>query len=312
MSEQKKSHTNSQVILFVTVICFICALVLSLLASALKKPQERARELYKSKQLLIASRILSYDGHFLLKQGEKFVPAVYKEEENMLAPAEEEPPPSAKSQEILNVYQRRVHPMLTDKEGSLYTFEDLGIDPDDYMKEHAKKGFADLKYKLLYLISPNEPSDKAAMERIPYGYVIPVNGYGLWGPVYGYLTLSSDANHIIGTTWYDQEETPGLGGNIGLPYWQKQFYEKQIFQPNQEGTVNYNRAPLGVIIVKTSVDDELKGSPKAQSAVDGIPGATITVKGVTEAYRSSLSPYRQFLIRAHERYVESVGGKDEK
>ena len=67
-------------------------------------------------------------------------------------------------------------------------------------------------------------------EILPYGYVIPINGYGLWDAIYGYLGLETDANTVLGMTWYDQKETPGLGGNIALPQWQEQFKNKVIFQ----------------------------------------------------------------------------------
>ena len=50
---------NSYTILFMVVLSLICAIILSVLASALKEPQELAKELDRSKQMLIAARILS-------------------------------------------------------------------------------------------------------------------------------------------------------------------------------------------------------------------------------------------------------------
>jgi len=39
-------------------------------------------------------------------------------------------------------------------------------------------------------------------------------GPGLWGPVKGFLALEPDMKTIRGMTIYEQEETPGLGGEI--------------------------------------------------------------------------------------------------
>ena len=134
-----------------------------------------------------------------------------------------------------------------------------------------------------------------------YGYVIPINGYGLWDAIYGYLCIAPDGDTVIGTTWYQQSETPGLGGEIATEKWQAQFPGKLIFRESPDGTTNYQTAPLGLIVVKTTVEQELKNKPAAKSAVDGIPGASKTNEGVTDAYQTSLAPYRSFLIRAKDK-----------
>ena len=141
-----------------------------------------------------------------------------------------------------------------------------------------------MPYKLVYLIYTG--SDVT-------GFVIPVNGYGLWDAIYGYLALKADGNTIIGATWYNQKETPGLGANIGEKEWQAHFDGKKIFQNSQDK----KNSKLGIIVVKTTVKDELGASPLSHSAVDGIAGATVTRNGVQEAYKDSLGPYRNFLIR---------------
>ena len=82
---------------------------------------------------------------------------------------------------------------------------------------------------------------------------------------------------MIGTTWYDQKETPGLGAEIASNAWQKQFAGKSIL----------NNGSIGIVVAK--------GKAKADNAVDGLPGATLTGEGVTKAYRTSLTPYRALL-----------------
>ncbi len=296
MSEQKKHFSNKATILFVIVICVSCATILSLLSTGLKERQEEAQTLYKSKQLLIAAKLLSYDGYFQYPQGgNTFVNASFQN--GALVPAKESPAPATDS-EILQVFEKYVFPCLTTAQGGIYSFSSKNKAYVEYVKDNEQYGYSELADKLVYCIyyngvPQNAPSLPAS------SYVIPINGFGLWGPIYGYLSLQKDANTIIGTTWYDQEETPGLGGNIGLPTWQQQFTGKKIFQQSVDGTTNFQTAPIGIVVVKTKVSDELGDSPASKSAVDGISGATITEKGVTEAYFKTLENYRAFLIEAH-------------
>lgn len=259
--------SNKRTFAFIFIVCFVCALLLSTLASVLKIPQERAREFYRIQQMLLAAQILKYDGTI---EGKK-----------------------ASEKEIFSVYNAKIKPMLTNDQGDLLTFEKAGIDFQKYLEEHQKSGFSGLPLKLLYIISQKQQVE---------GYIIPINGFGLWDAIYGYLALAADADTVLGTTWYQQAETAGLGADIALPSWQKQFRGKVIFQPSSDGAVNFSQAPLGITVVKGKVSEVLAGSAQAQSAVDGISGATLTGKGVTEAYADCLAPYRPFLIKAHEKH----------
>ena len=60
-------------------------------------------------------------------------------------------------------------------------------------------------------------------------YVIPVRGKGLWGPVWGYISLESDMNTIYGVSFGHKGETPGLGAEIETTEFQQQFIGKKIF-----------------------------------------------------------------------------------
>lgn len=289
MEKRKNSFSNLRTFVFVVIICASCALVLSILAELLKTPQKNAKELYRSKQLLLAARILGYDGHFLL-EGK---PAIYDQEKKRLTFSDEPSLPKATKDAILSLFETRILTRLTDKSGNVYTFQQLDLEEEEYLSEHAKLGYAHLPYKLVYLVKENNPSST------PYGFVLPINGYGLWDAIYGYLGLEVNGDTILGMTWYDQKETPGLGGDIALPEWQEQFFDKVIFQKNLNGQTDFESATLGIKVVKTTVSETYGDSPLARSAVDGIPGASITVSGVNDALRSSLAPYRSFLIRAH-------------
>lgn len=251
--------SNRYITLFIVAVCVGCASILSILADVLREPQEKASKLYLSKQLLLSAKLI-------------------------------EPEQKLSQAQILNIYNSRVKPRLTNAKGDLFTFEQLNLDQDTYMEENAKGGYANLPNKLVYIIKEKD-SDT------PYGYVIPVNGYGLWDAIYGFICVAPDGDTVIGTTWYEQKETPGLGAEIATSKWQAQFPDKLIFQEGPSGATNFEAAKMGIRVVKTTVEQEIGNRPAAKSAVDGISGATKTSEGVSEAYQKSLTPYRQFLIR---------------
>ena len=58
--------------------------------------------------------------------------------------------------------------------------------------------------------------------------VIPMQGKGLWGPIWGYLAIAPDGKTILGANFDHKSETPGLGGEITTEKFQSQFKGKQI------------------------------------------------------------------------------------
>lgn len=109
-------------------------------------------------------------------------------------------------------------------------------------------------------------------------YIIPVNGLGLWGEIWGYVALNEDRNTIYGTYFSHASETPGLGGEVGTQYFQERFIGKQILQ---NGNVNLSVVKFGQ--AKDGVYE-----------VDGLTGATITSKGVNSMLNDVLSAYKPF------------------
>lgn len=99
--------------------------------------------------------------------------------------------------------------------------------------------------------------------------VLPIRGYGLWSTLQGFLSLDSDLTTIRGLTYYEHKETPGLGGEVDNPSWKQLWNGKRAFE--EDGSV-------GIHVIKGTVD---KGRPEAVYEVDGLSGATITSRGVT-------------------------------
>lgn len=293
--QQPKQPSNLQVILFTILLSFICAVILASLSSALSEPKEIAKELDQSKQMLIAARILTHEGYFQIKDEEgNYIPAKY-ESGGKLVPGSTDD--RALSSEVLEIYRNRFKPFLVNDQGEIVSFGDAGINEAEYINENKKRGYYRLPLKLIYEILPN-PVEGASDK--PIGYVIPVNGFGLWDAIYGYLALDPDGDTVIGISWYDQKETPGLGANIADAPWQSLFPGKKIFRESATGETDFKSAPVGIVVVKGKVSEVLGNTPKAKSAVDGMAGATLTGNGVTDAYKAVFAAYRPFFIKLHE------------
>ena len=58
--------------------------------------------------------------------------------------------------------------------------------------------------------------------------VIPMEGKGLWGPIWGYIAIAPDGKTVIGAIFDHKSETPGLGGEITKEKFRNQFKGKQI------------------------------------------------------------------------------------
>jgi len=92
---------------------------------------------------------------------------------------------------------------------------------------------------------------------------VPFSGPGLWGPIKGFLALKPDLRRIHGVTFYEQEETPGLGGEIASADFRKRFEKRSI--EDADGNA-------GIRIVR--------GEATAENEVHGITGATMTCQKV--------------------------------
>ena len=106
--------------------------------------------------------------------------------------------------------------------------------------------------------------DAGDIERV----ILPVHGSGLWDLMYGFLALDRDGHTVKELIYYNQKETPGLGGEVQNPAWQAKWDGKQLFK---DGGV--------AIEVKKNVASGDK------YAVDALSGATLTSNGVQNTVR---------------------------
>ncbi len=112
--------------------------------------------------------------------------------------------------------------------------------------------------------------------------IIPVEGKGLWGPIYGYVSLKSDMNTIFGVTFDHKGETPGLGAEINTTEFESMFPGKKLFEEGKFVSV-------GV----------LKGGAKPDDphSVDAISGGTITSKGLEKMLKDCIVKYNDYLLK---------------
>lgn len=111
-------------------------------------------------------------------------------------------------------------------------------------------------------------------------YVVPVYGAGLWGPIWGYISLNSDGSTIYGAYFAHEGETPGLGAEIEKSAFSDQFRGKELWKRGVFSPVNVLKKGMR----PTSNEDY----------VDAISGGTITSKGVASMLDSGLTPYKAF------------------
>ncbi len=141
----------------------------------------------------------------------------------------------------------------------------------DLKKEHAKA-------KADMLLPVFECKTEEGMK-----YVLPLRGAGLWGPIWGFVSLNDDMNTIFGANFDHEGETPGLGAEISTTEFEQSFIGKKLFEAN--GNL------LSVIVAKVG-----ETAPE-EHRVDAISGGTITSKGLQKMLSDDFTSYKEFLIK---------------
>ena len=107
-------------------------------------------------------------------------------------------------------------------------------------------------------------------------YIIPLRGKGLWGPIWGFISLEDNLNKVFGAVFDHKSETPGLGAEINQPFFEDPFSGKSIFDGEELKSIKVIKGGAG--------EDNMYG-------VDGISGGTITSDGVTDMLLERLTMY---------------------
>ncbi|MFC1584321.1 FMN-binding protein [Fibrobacterota bacterium] len=116
---------------------------------------------------------------------------------------------------------------------------------------------------------------------------IPIEGMGLWSLLQGYLALESDGRTVKGLTFYEHKETPGLGAEIEEDWFTGNFVGKDIL--NKAGEL------VSITAVRGKAGEY--AGQDLDNLVDGISGASMTVRGVNDLLLAGLKDYEQYLKR---------------
>ncbi len=252
-------------ILFATAVSVVCALLIAVSAVVLQPTQEAQARRFMQKNVLLAAGLV-------------------------------EPGSDVSDAELRRIFDTRIETRLVDfAAGTLLPRERL--DAASYDQRRARNDPAQSRaappnragiarqanYGVVYLVKPGDGD--AQVEQL----VLPIEGLAMWGTVYGFMALAPDGNTVQGLAFYEQKETPGLGGEIGNPEWQALWRGRKAFDAQWQPKLTVIKGPAG---------------PPAQDPyrIDGLSGATITGNAITRLVQFWLSDdgYGRWLKRFRE------------
>ena len=228
-------------------VCLACAIVVSVAAIALKPQVISNKRQDRNKNILIAAGLFQ-EG----KTSPSKIQDIFKQFE----------------MKVVDLKEKRI---LTDAEA-----KQVGIDPATYNQRAAAKDpkmskelskaedIASISRRARYSVVYILKNDDGSINKV----VLPIHGYGLWSTMYGFLALKGDFDTVAGITFYEQQETAGLGGEVENPAWKALWDGKKIYNSDHKVVLN---------VIKGNVDPK---SPDAIHQVDGLSGATMTSRGV--------------------------------
>jgi len=151
-----------------------------------------------------------------------------------------------------------------DQDATKYDQRKAAKDPEQSIKLSSEEDIAKILRRAntgtVYLVKDGAETSKV---------IIPVHGNGLWSMMYAFVAVETDGNTVSGITYYEQGETPGLGGEVENPTWRAQFVGKKLFDENHKPAIKVVKggAPAG-----------------SEHGVDGLSGATLTSVGVQNTF----------------------------
>lgn len=266
----KPKSNNSKTITVALTLCLVCSVLVSAVAVGLKPAQVENARLDRNKNILVAAGMFD--------------------------------PASDTDQDVAERF-KDFEVEIVDLNAGNYLDDDalkaVGIDDrNTYDASQAAKNKA-----LSEDLGDNDPASIGRKPKYAKVYVknddagnpemvvLPVQGYGLWGTMYGFLTLESDMNTIKGISFYEHKETPGLGARIEEPKWRAMWSGIHAYDESGDVATGVTKA----------------GNPK-ENWVDGISGATLTSRGVSNMIQFWLGEqgYKPYLDHVREQSGQTI------
>ncbi|WP_425102186.1 Na(+)-translocating NADH-quinone reductase subunit C [Tropicibacter sp. S64] len=117
-------------------------------------------------------------------------------------------------------------------------------------------------YRMVYILR----DEAGAIDKV----ILPIEGYGLWSTLYGFIALEENGNDIYGLQFYQHGETPGLGAEVDNPRWKALWNGKKLFTDGGDLAISVSKAV---------------GPAGPDYHVDALAGATLTSAGVNNLVR---------------------------
>ena len=269
-----KKDSFGQVIWVIFSVCLTCSIIVSTAAVALRSDQAKNAALERQINILLASGVLS--------------------------PSEVSP---ARVEQLFRQVKVQLVDLPTgtiakDIDPLQYDQRKAARDPETSRALTRKEDIAGIgrleRFAKVYFI---EQQDRSIL-------VLPIRGYGLWSTLYGYLALDGeDLNTIIGLSFAEHKETPGLGGEVDNPKWKRQWPGKKLY--DDEGNI-------AISLVKGAVrNDQVEGRSSATHgeswdpslyAVDALSGASLTSRGINNLLQFWFGEegYKKFFVNLKE------------
>ena len=230
-------------LLVAILLCLFCSIIVAGAAVSLKPLQIANKQLDKNKNILAAAGLL-VEGDSIEEQFKQITTRIVNLETSAYAT----------DAELAEIKAAGFNPDAFDQKKS-------SKNPDLSAKLDPVKDIASIKrlekFAAIYTVEKD-----GVVETM----VLPIHGYGLWSTLYGFVALEGDLETIVGLGFYSHAETPGLGGEVDNPSWKAQWIGKKLYDAKGE---------LAIQVVKG------KAAPGDVNSVDGLSGATLTSRGVS-------------------------------
>jgi len=208
MSDSKKAETFGGTLIFVFIICLVCAALVSVAAVGLKPLQTANKLLDKQTKILEASGLLEKAG--------------------------------TKSADIVATYNKYVVAKMIDLDsgsiidGDADLFDERSAARDVTNSQKLVNDLAGINRRannaVIYLIN----DDSGSLQTV----VLPIVGSGLWGLMHGFVGLETNLSTVRSLVYSDHKETPGLGALITNDRWKSFWPGKEIFNDAHQIMIN--------------------------------------------------------------------------
>ena len=245
------NDSTTKTLIVAVALCLVCSVAVSMTAVALKPLQTRNATLAREWQILRVADLLE-EGADQAVLFEQVTPRMLDMD----------------SGEFTESYDARSFDLLA------AVRDPMIAEPLPQERDTAEIGVR-MRYMPVYLVE--QDGELATV-------VLPVWTKGLYSTLRGFVALRGDGRTVQGLTFYEDGETPGLGGEINNPRWQAQWRDKEIFDDAGE---------VRIRVTKNATDPDYD--------IDALSGATLTSRGVDNMMKFWMGEdgYGPFLANLH-------------